>query len=52
MDEKVKASVLALLDAAEAALKAGNTDVAASKIAEVKDKIKPLPGTGSNGDIH
>ena len=26
MDEKVKASVLALLDAAEAELKAGNTD--------------------------
>lgn len=51
MDEKVKESVLALLDAAEAELKAGNTEAAAAKIAEAKEEIKPLPGTGSTGGI-
>lgn len=48
MDEKVKESVLALLDAAEAELKVGNTAEAAAKIAEAKDKIKPIGG-GSLG---
>ena len=51
MDEKVKESVLALLDAAEAELKVGNIEVAAAKIAEAKEEIKPLPGTGSTGGI-
>lgn len=51
MDEKVKESVLALLEAAEAELKAGNTEETAAKIAEAKEKIKPLPGTGTSGGI-
>lgn len=51
MDEKVKESVLALLDAAEAELKAGNTEAAVEKIEEAKEEIKPLPGTGSTGGI-
>lgn len=51
MDEKVKESVLALLDEAEVELKAGNTEAAAKKIAEAKEEIKPLPGTGTTGGI-
>ena len=49
MDEKVKESVLALLDAAEAELKAGNTEAAAAKIEEAKDEIKRPIGGGNNG---
>lgn len=49
MDERLKADVLALLDAARAELKAGNTEAADAKITEAKDKIEPLPGTGTNG---
>lgn len=51
MEEKAKEKVLALLEEAEAELKVGNTEAAAAKIAEAKNEIKPLPGTGSNGHV-
>ena len=49
MDEKVKESVLELLDAAKAKLKVCNTE--AAEIAETKKEIKPLPSASSTGGI-
>ena len=52
MEEKAKEKVLALLEEAENYLSKGENEKVAAKIAEAKNEIKPLPGTGSNGDIH
>ena len=54
MDEKKLKEVEDLLTAAELDIEAGKVEDAKAKIASAKDVIngRPLPGTGSNGDIH
>lgn len=53
MNEELRQEVFALLNKAQEEMKAGNVDAANATLEVVKDKIKhPLPGTGSNGEIH
>lgn len=50
MKEETREEVKVLLNAAIAAVEAGDEETAKAKIKEADDKIKlPLPGTGSNG---
>lgn len=53
MDEKLRQEVFALVNKAQEEMKVDNKEAANATLEVVKDKIKhPLPGTGSNGDIH
>ena len=52
IDEALKMELTALLDEVSAAIASGDTATAEEKLKEAKDKLKPLPGQGTNGDIH
>lgn len=54
MDNTLVLEVIGLLTEAEELLTNGNSEAASLKVTEAKDKLKnpPLPGTGSNGDLH
>lgn len=53
MDEKLRQELLDLINKAQADMNAGNLNNANASMDAAKDKIKnPLPGTGSNGEIH
>lgn len=52
MEETLKLELDALLDEVAAAIASGDTATAQAKVEEAKGKLKPLPGQGTNGDIH
>lgn len=52
MTEEQKNELLELLNEAEIALAEGDTDTVKDKIEDVKEIVRPLPGTGSTGDLH
>lgn len=51
MEEKEKEELLKFLEEAKQHVEDGENDKAIDKIKSAEDKLKPLPGTGTNGAI-